>query len=357
QSLFHRQYHEYLVLTPIYPLYFCTLFRQCSWLIKTFFIIICSILQLYILEYIWLTTNTYFSSINSLHHYTTSTLIIFHNFLLIILSYIHEWLEKIDFIWFKQIDNERLIIIRQRNQLIKQTSFILPLRVINYYLNGNSNLSLTQHYHYKYDQMGLLYIRFNLIHNKDEYSLINFINNIEYLLKNSDKYNNIVMHKKSTIKEIIFSIDLSNSLKSIQELIEFLFQIDEHIKSLQVNLTACLHIGCINEILIHFEKYPKIDMWSEHISFIQLLMSKIQINHCLVTSSVYHLLNDLYLFRIAGSIINTPMNIENNTNIYFLLGRLIGDNIFQVRKYFCLFKINFHNEYNSLILYSCLCLN
>ncbi|CAF4670855.1 unnamed protein product [Rotaria sp. Silwood2] len=82
QSLFHRQYHEYLVLTPIYPLYFCTLFRQCSWLIKTFFIIICSILQLYILEYIWLTTNTYFSSINSLHHYTTSTLIIFQTFII-----------------------------------------------------------------------------------------------------------------------------------------------------------------------------------------------------------------------------------------------------------------------------------
>ncbi|CAF3406360.1 unnamed protein product [Rotaria sp. Silwood1] len=331
QLLFHRQYHEYLVLTPIYPLYFCTLFRQCSWLIKTFFIIICSILQLYMLEYIWLTTNTYFSSINSLHHYTTSTLIIFHNSLLIILSYIHEWLEKIDFVWFKQIDNERLIIIRQRNQFIKQTSFLLPLRVINYYLNTNSNLSLTQHYHYKYDQMGLLYIRFNLLNNKDEYSLINFINNIEYLLKNNDKYNNIVMHKKSTIREIIFSMDVSSSLKSIQELVELLFQIDEHIKLLQINFTACLHIGCINEILIHFEKYPKIDIWSEHISFIQLLMSKIQQNHCLVTSSVYHLLNDLYLFRIAGSVINTPMNIENNTSIYFLLGRLIGDNIFQGR--------------------------
>ncbi|CAF0815708.1 unnamed protein product [Rotaria sordida] len=334
QLSLHRQYHEYLVLTPIYPLYFCTLFRQCSWLIKTFFIIICSILQLYILEYIWLTTNIYFLSINSLHHYTTLSLIIFHNFLLIILSYIHEWLEKIDFIWFKQIDNERLIIIRQRNQLIKQTSLILPLRVINYYLNTNTNtnLSLIQHYHYKYDQMGLLYIRFNLLNNQDEYSLINFINNIEYLLKNNDKYNNIVMHKKSTIKEIIFSIDLLNSLKSIQELVEFLFQINENIKLYhQINLIACLHIGCINEILIHFEKYPKIDIWSEHISFIQLLISKIQINHCLVTSSVYHLLNELYLFRIAGSIIKTSMNIENNTNIYFLLGRLIGDNIFQGR--------------------------
>ncbi|CAM4945364.1 unnamed protein product [Rotaria socialis] len=331
QPLFSRQFHEYLVLSPIYPLYFCTLFRQCSWLIKTLFIIICSILQLYMLEYIWLTTNTYFSSINALHHYTAFTLIIFHNFLLIILSYIHEWLEKIDFIWFKQIDNERLIIIRQRNQLIKQTSFILPLRVINYYLDTNSNLSLSQHYHYKYDQMGLLYVRFDLINNKDEYSLISFINNIEYTLKNNDKYANMVMHKKSTPKEIIFSMDLKNSLKSIQELAEFLFQINEHQKSFEINLTACLHVGSINEILIHFEKFLKVDIWSEHISFIQLLMSKVQNNHCLVTSSVYNLLNDLYLFRIAGSIINTSMNIENNTSIYFLLGRLIGDNIFQGR--------------------------
>jgi hypothetical protein len=42
----------------------------------------------------------------------------------------------------------------------------------------------------------------------------------------------------------------------------------------------------------------------------------------------------LYLFRTAGSIVDTQMNIENHTNIYFLLGRLIGDNVFQVRKIF-----------------------
>ncbi|CAF4652622.1 unnamed protein product, partial [Rotaria magnacalcarata] len=77
--------------------------------------------------------------------------------------------------------------------------------------------------------MGLLYVRFDLINNKDEYSLISFINNIEYTLKNNDKYENIVMHKKSTPKEIIFSMDLKNSLKSIQELAEFLFQINEHL--------------------------------------------------------------------------------------------------------------------------------
>jgi hypothetical protein len=253
---------------------------------------------------------------------------------LIILSYVREWLEKIDFVWLKQIDNERLMIIRQRNQLIKQISSILPLRVINYYLNTNWNLSLTQHYHSKYDRMGLLYIRFTPSNTTDEYSLINFITNIEYLLNNNDKYTNIVMHKKSTIKEMIFSLDLNNSLKSIQQLVELLFQIDEYLKSYQINLTACLHIGSINEILIHFTKYPKIDIWSEHISFIQLLISKIQINHCLITSPVYHLLNDLYLFRTAGSIIDTQMNIENHTNIYFLLGRLIGDNVFQVRKIF-----------------------
>ena len=46
---------------------------------------------------------------------------------------------------------------------------------------------------------------------------------------------------------------------------------------------------------------------------------------------MYNLLHDLYLFRTAGSILNTQMNIENNTNIYFLLGRLIDENIFQGR--------------------------
>ncbi len=270
-------------------------------------------------------------SITTLHHYTAFTLIIFHNILLILISYVHEWLEKIDFIWLKQIDNERLMIIRQRNQLIQQVSSIFPTRVINYYLNTNSNSSLTQHYHSKYDHMGLLYIRFHLSTNQDEFPLIDFVNNIDYLLKNQDKYLDIVMHRKSTMTELMFSMDLNNTLKSIQQLIELLFQINERLKSLQINLTACLHIGSINEILIHFEKSPKVDIWSEHISFLQLLLSKIQINHCLVTSSVYNLLHDLYLFRTAGSILNTQMNIENNTNIYFLLGRLIGDNIFQGR--------------------------
>lgn len=328
---FDRQYHEYLVITPLYPLYFCTLFRQCSWIIKTIFIIICSILQLYILEYIWLTTNTYFLSITNLHHYTTFSLIIFHNILLIILSYIHEWLEKIDFIWLKQIDNERLMIIRQRNQLIKQISTIFPLRVINYYLNTNTNISLNQHYHMKYDHMGFLYIRFNLLNNQNDYCLIDFINKIDYLLKTNDQYNNIVIHKKLTMKELLFTLDLNSSLKSIQQLIELLFQINDYFKSYQIQLTSCLHIGTLNEILIHFEKSPKIDIWSEHLSFLQLLISKIQLNHCIITSTVYNLLNDLYLFRTAGSIINTQMNIENNTNIYFLLGRLIGENIFHGR--------------------------
>ncbi|UJR20868.1 hypothetical protein I4U23_023977 [Adineta vaga] len=330
-STFDRQYHDYLVLSPLYPLYFCTLFRQCSWIIKTFFLVSCSILQLYILEYVWLTTNTYFPSINALHHYTSVSLIIFHNLLLIILSYIYEWVEKIDFIWLKQIDNERLMIIRQRNQLIKQISSILPMRVINYYLNTNWNSSLTQHYHQKYDRMGLLYICFHPIVSKDEYSLINCINNIEYLMKSNEKYENIVMHKKSTINEMIFSLDLQNPSKSIQYLVELLFQIEEYFKTYQINLTACLHIGSIDEILIHFIQYPKLDFWSEHLSLMKLLISKIQLNHCLVTSSVYQLLHDLYLFRTAGSIIDTQMNIDNNTNIYFLLGRLIGDNVFQGR--------------------------
>src|SRR5262249_36095379 len=76
---------------------------------------------------------------------------------------------------------------------------------------------------------------------------------------------------------------------------------------------------------------PKVDIWSEHIPLLQLLITKTQPNHCLTTASIYHLLNDIYLFRTAGSIVSTQINTENNTNIYYLLGRLIGDNIFQGR--------------------------
>ena len=337
-SSFDRQYHEYLVLSPIYPLYLCSIYRQCPWTIKAFFILICLILQLCLYEYIWLTTNASFPSIHPLHHYTAFTLIIFHSLLLIISTYVREWLEKIDFIWLKQIDNERLIMVRQRDELIKQTSLYLPLRVINYYLHTDTDLPISQHYHIKYDHMALLYIHFSSLNIQHEYLLIDYLNDVEYLLKNNDKYIHIVMHRKSTIKEVIFSIDINtnDSIKYLQQLVELLFQINERLKQISsstINLAACLHIGCVSEILIHFEKYPKIDLWSEHITLLQLLMTKTQINHCLTTSSVYHLLNDLYLFRTAGSIVNTKLTIDNNknnNNIYYLLGRLVGDNIFQV---------------------------
>ncbi|CAF2494522.1 unnamed protein product [Rotaria sp. Silwood2] len=335
-SSFDRQYHDYLILSPIYALYLCSIYHQCSWIIKAFFIITCLIVQLCLFEYIWLTTNIYFPSIHPLHHYTTFTLIIFHSFLLVISSYIREWLEKIDFVWLKQIDNERLIIIRQRDELIKQTSLYLPLRVIDYYLRSDSDLALSQHYHIKYDRMALLYINFLSLNIEHEYLLINYINDIEYLLKNNENYIDIVMHKKSTIKEIMFSIDINtdDSIKNLQQLIELLFHIDERLKQISsstINLAACLHIGCVHEILIHFEKYPKIDLWSENITLLQLLISKTQVNHCITTAPIYHLLNDLYLFRTAGSIVSTQINTANNTNIYYLLGRLIGDNVFQGR--------------------------
>jgi hypothetical protein len=134
----------------------------------------------------------------------------------------------------------------------------------------------------------------------------------------------------------MFSMDINclDSVKYLQQLIELLFQINERLKQIslsKINLSACLHIASVNEILIHLEKYPKIDIWSEHISLLQVLISKTQVNHCLTTASVYHLLNELYLFRTAGTIVNTHVNTENNTNIYYLLGRLIGDNVFQGR--------------------------
>lgn len=335
--MFDWKYHEYLVLSTIFPLHLCNLYRQTSWMVKTTFILCSLVFQLCLFEYIWLSTRANFPSIRPLQHYTAFTLIILHAFLLIISSYVREWLEKIDFVWLKQIDNERLAVVKQRDDLIKQTSFFLPIRVIKYYLRIDSDPAVSQHYHHHYNRMALLNIRFMSESVEQNYFLVDFHNDIEYLLKTNDKFGEIVLHRKATIKEIIFSLDIDHQdpSKSLQNLIELLFQIDERLKQLASNtiqLKACLHVGNVQEILIHLDKYPKVDLWSDHISLLQLLMSKIQPNHCLTTAPVFHLLNDLYLFRTAGFIVNTQINVSNNTNIYYLLGRLTGDNVFQVMK-------------------------
>lgn len=334
---FDRQYHDYLVIAPIYLLYLCSLFRQCSWMIKTLFIICCLIIQSCLLEYIWLTTHVFFPSISPLHHYTALTLIVIHGLLLIISVYVREWLEKIDFVWLKQIDNERVVALRQRDDLIKQASWFLPLRAIHYYLRTDSELARSQHYHHRYERMALLHIHFYPSAIEQHHLLIEFLNDIEYLVKTNEKYNEIVLHRKSTVKELLFSLDIDKeeSTKSLQQLVELLFQLEERLRQISsssISLGACLHIGSVQEILIHFDHYPKVDLWSEHLALLQVLAAKTQANHCLTTASVYHLLNDLYLFRTAGSIVSPQMNAANNTNIYYLLGRLMGDNVFQVIK-------------------------
>ena len=320
-EFFPNQFHQYLILCPIYPLYFCVLFRQCSWMIKTSVILICSILQIYVYEYIWWSTRGYFPKISSMHHYTVLVLLIIHQFLLIVISYLREWLEKLDFIWLKQLDHDRLMIIRQRQQLIQQISLIYPRRMIDFYLTKSSHSSLTQHYHHQYDQMGLLYIHFE----DNPSSLIDLINTVEYSLKTNERFSKIVLHRRSTMKDLIFSLDLTSS---IEDLIELLFQINEH---LQIPLTACIHIGRITEVLIHLQTSPKLDIWSEDLTFLEYLLSKIPLNHCLITSPVYQIIHHLYLFRTAGMIIKTGLNIENNSHVYYLLGRLIGENIFHGR--------------------------
>lgn len=268
-----------------------------------------------------------------MRHYTAFTLIVLHGILLIVAAYVREWLEKIDFVWLKQIENERLAVVRQRDELVKQTSLYFPPRVINYYLRPDADAVPSQHYHTKYDRMGLLYMTFYPSNVEHEYMLIEYLRDVEYLLKNNEKYQQIVMHRKSTLKEVVFSIDTDtdDATNAIQQLVELLLQLEERLKQLSsssLQLAACLHLGCVHEILIHLENYPKIDLWSEQISLLQLLMSKTQVNHCLTTAAVYHLLNELYLFRTAGMIVSAQVN---NTNIYYLLGRLIGDNVFQVK--------------------------
>ena len=332
---FDRHYHDYLVLSSLYALYCCISYRQCSWRVKTCFIVICTLVQLCSLEFIWLTTNISLSSIDSLHHYTASALILLHNVLLILGAYVREWLEKIDFIWLREIDVERVKSLRQRHELIQQTSLLLPMRLIAYYLNNASDATLTQHYHVKYDRMALLSIHFRVFPHEQEYVLVDFLHHLDYVVKTNERYVNIVMHRKSTVNEILFSNDMDRSVDAIHQLVELLFLVDERLKQRfqsQIDLTACLHIGSVHEILVHLERSPRTDLWSEHITFMQLLMSHVQANHCLVTAAAYQRLNDVYLFRTAGSIHRTQMSIGNHTAIYYLLGRLIGENTFEVSR-------------------------
>jgi hypothetical protein len=306
--------------------------------VKVLFISGSLTVHLCLLEYVWLTTDYYFPSVHRLHHYTALTLIIFHSILLIISAYVREWLEKIDFVWLKQIDHERRAMHRQRDELIKQVSSFLPMRVINYYLRADSDLAASQHYQHKYDRMAMLHISFHLPSTEQQPLLYDYLHDIDYMLKTNEKYAHIVMHRKSTIKELVLSIDVtqSESIKYLQQLIELLFHLDERIKQISsgtITIAACLHVGTVQEILIHAEKNLKIDFWSDDVALLQMLMTKTQPNHCLTTASVYHLLHDLYLFRTAGSIVSAPLNGTNNINIYYLLGRLIGDNVFQVENF------------------------
>lgn len=308
---------QYLLLCPIYPLYFCALFRQCSWMIKTSVILICSCLQIYIYEYIWWNSREVFPTISLLQHYTALILMIIHQLILIIIGYVREWLDKLDFLSLKQVDHDRLMCIRERNHLIQQILMFYPRRMIDFYLKKSSH----GHYHHRYDRMGLLVIRFE----QDPSSLIN---TIEYLMKIDERYSNIVLHRRLMSYEFIFSVDLNSSPRSMEDLAELLFQINEY---LQIPLSACIHIGRLTEVLIHLQSSPKLDIWSEDLPFIQYLLSKIPLEHCLITSSVYEILRNQYLLRIAGIINKTPWNIQNNTHVYYLLGRLIDENIFQGR--------------------------
>lgn len=279
-----------------------------------------------------MTTKTDLSSIHPLHHYTGLVLILFHNLLLVLAAYVHEWLEKLNFLWLKQIDDERAMISHQRDELRREIGSMLPTRAVNYYLESNSNLSLSQHYHFKYDRMGLLLIHFDFFHqdNDQDYLLVDFHRQIESLLQSKDSYRNVVMQKRASPRELLFSTDIQHSSTAMLSLVELLLQIEETLRQqfyTKARLSACLHIGCVNEVFIHLEKYPKVDLWGDDLGFMRYLTCNVPVQHCLATKSVYHLLNDLYLFRTAGSI----QSNDHQSTVYYFLGRLIGDNVFQVR--------------------------
>lgn len=318
-----REYYYHLTIASIYALYFSTISRSAPWLWKSLLIFLFSTVQ--ISSMISLR-----SIVSPLHHYTVFTLILLHQLILILLSYIGECLEKSDFIWLKEIDDERQIARRQRDELELELSALLPRRVIDYYLNSDSNFTSIQHYHFRYNQMALLSICFHSNRSDDDRILMNFLQHIESSLKRDEICKDIVMHKKISMTELLFSMDIHSSNIAILSLVELLFQIEEHLKDRfqsKISLSACLHVARVNEIFIHFEKSPKIDLWTEDLSFVRSLMSHVPANHCLATKPVYQLLNDFYLFRTAGSI----QRLDHQSNIYYLLGRLIGENIFQVK--------------------------
>jgi hypothetical protein len=291
------------------------------------FIIVCSIVQLYNFEYIWLHNRLSFVSIESLEHLTSVVLIVCHHLTLIVIFYVHEWLEKLDFLWLKQLDNERKIVYRQRTDFERRMLNVLPARVLNYYLHSNATITSMQHYHVRYEHMALLSV---YIHVDQSHFLVNFLQEIQLLVKTTDIFRNIVMKTSSSIKHVLFSVDIQTSRTDLFALVELLFQIDQRLKHdvhRQGHLSACLHIARVNEIFVHFQKQPKVDLWSDDIAFIRHVMSSVPADHCLATKSVYRLLNELYLFRTAGSI----HTVNHQSNIFYLLGRFIGENIFQVR--------------------------
>lgn len=91
-------------------------------------------------------------------------------------------------------------------------------------------------------------------------------------------------------------------------------------------------MGSVTEALVHTEK-PRIDNWGDGILVAEHLLNQAELNHCIVTADVYSILKDRYLYRPAGSfyIENKETNEQRYITIYYLLGRLIGDNIFKGR--------------------------
>ena len=130
----------------------------------------------------------------------------------------------------------------------------------------------------------------------------------------------------------------TNIHTNLSLLVEFLFAIQEKINDfndkMNTNCSICasINIGCVTEALVHTEK-PRIDNWGDGVLVADHLLAQSEPNHCIVTEDVYHILKDRYLYRPAGSfyIENKETRDQRYITIYYLLGRLIGDNIFKGR--------------------------
>lgn len=269
------------------------------------------------------------------------------------IAYLYEMLFRIEFFKIDEENEANICIANNNKQLNKQLRSYLPKRAINFYL---SNQDASQyHYFSSNPQVAILNVIIkhesknvqnkmssllngnqDLEYCKDYLSIMNSINQI----LQKDRFDSIGLKKcigTHFIATCGFKEDNYSLASSLTILIEFLFSIQEKINdfndkmNFNCSISASINIGHVTEALVHVEK-PQIDNWGNGILLAKLIGDQAEPNHCVVTEDVYNILKDRYLYRPAGSFIvddSITCLPTPHIQIYYLLGRIIGDNIFK----------------------------